>query len=136
MPQSEEELRKVPARTEVNAPTGPSEPKYLTKVAARVGKRIRFIRVADVHYFSGSGNYVEVHDSQGTVLIRESLSELEKKLSPKTFVRVSRTAIVNVDCVTEMHTKGKRDTKLCLQSGETIKLTRNLDQFRSVIQYS
>ena len=112
------------------------EQRYITKVAARVGKKIRFIRVAEVHFFGGSGNYVEVHDGQGSVLIRESLNEIEAKLSPRKFIRVSRTAIVNVDFVDEMLSKGKRDIKLCLKSGQTIKLTRNLEQFRAMIQYS
>ncbi len=112
------------------------KPMYITKVAARVGKKIRFIRVADIFYFSGAGNYVEVHDERGTVLIRESLNEIETKLSPKSFIRISRTVIVNVDYVEEMHSKGKRDIKLGLTNGDTIKLTRNLDQFRAMIQYS
>ena len=109
---------------------------FLRRIAVKVGSRTRFISINDVQCLSGSGNYVEVHHGTQRDLIRNALTQIETKLPPESFVRVSRTAIINVHHVVEMHSKGKRDTNLLLANGHTVKLTRNLKLFEERILFT
>ena len=49
--------------------------------------------------------YVRIHSTLGRHLIRASLTSLESRLDPRMFVRVHRTAIVNVEHVRESHVR-------------------------------
>ena len=108
---------------------------FLRRIAVKVGSRTRFVSINDVQCLTGSGNYVEVHHGTHRDLIRHALSQIETQLPPEAFVRISRTAIVNVHHVVEMHSKGKRDTSLLLANGHTVKLTRNLKLFEERISF-
>jgi len=45
----------------------------------------------------GADDYVEVHNGKSSYLVNVTLSEFERRLDPKRFRRVHRSAIVNID---------------------------------------
>jgi two-component system, LytTR family, response regulator len=110
--------------------------RYLTRIPLKSGKATRYVHIREIEFFQSSGNYVEVSHKDRSGLIRHSLGALEGRLSPKKFLRISRTVIVNLDHVTELHSKGKRNSTLFLTSGKELRVTRNLDRFDSTISYS
>ena len=66
------------------------------------GGRVFFVRTEDIDWVEASGNYVKIHAKGEAHLIRESMKNMEAKLDAKTFVRIHRSAIVNIDRIKEL----------------------------------
>ncbi|RRD60081.1 DNA-binding response regulator [Tannerella forsythia] len=61
---------------------------------------------ADIVYIQADGNYAQIKLLQGKdELIFERLGEIEKKLDPEIFIRVSRSLIINRNYVRKLNTK-------------------------------
>jgi two-component system LytT family response regulator len=75
---------------------------YVTRLVAKVGWRMRFLRVEDIDYLTAEGNYVSVHVGKQSHLTRETMSALEAKLDPKKFLRAHRSLIVQLDRIEEV----------------------------------
>jgi two-component system LytT family response regulator len=56
-------------------------------------------------------------------LLRETIKSLETKLDPKQFVRIHRSAVVNVAFVREIHREGRTDGWVLLANGERPRMT-------------
>jgi two-component system LytT family response regulator len=75
---------------------------YPERLIVKTGGRVFFVRVDDVDWVEASGNYVKVHAKGEAHLIRESMKNMEARLDPKRFVRIHRSAIVNIDRIKEL----------------------------------
>ena len=63
------------------------------------GRRLLSIPVQDIAWLEAAGNYVEVHSTQGSHLLRQPLKELESLLGVNRFLRSHRSALVNAAMV-------------------------------------
>ncbi len=66
------------------------------------GGTTRFVRVADIDWIEGAGVYVNLHVAGKELLYRASLHELVDRLDPMRFVRVHRSAIVNIESILQL----------------------------------
>ena len=98
---------------------------YLDRVMIRAKERLLFVKVEEVDLFQSTGNYVKVHTAKGTHLIRETLANLEKQLDPKSFLRIHRGTIVNIERIKEMQPYFSGDYVVVLNSGMKLKLSRS-----------
>jgi two-component system, LytTR family, response regulator len=57
-------------------------------------------------------------------LLRESIRALEMKLNPNKFVRLYRSAIVNIEHVREIRRDGRTEGWVLLSTGERVRLNR------------
>ncbi|TGD79898.1 LytR/AlgR family response regulator transcription factor [Hymenobacter wooponensis] len=64
--------------------------------------RLYFVRADQAQYLEASGNYVTVHALGQQHSIRSTLSQLEGKLNPATFIRIHRSLIVNSAYIKEL----------------------------------
>ena len=69
-------------------------------------------------------NYVELHTADGRFLRRGTLTDLERRLDPEQFVRISRSEIVRLDAVREMQPWFHGDYRVLLTNGTTLTWTR------------
>jgi two-component system LytT family response regulator len=67
------------------------------------------IPIRDVDWISADDYYVQVHVGSQSYLLRESLNSLETRLDPARFVRVHRSAIVQIDRVRAVRTTSRGD---------------------------
>lgn len=81
------------ARRVVHAPRQP-----LRLTVDRGGKKV-FIPVADVCYFEARADFCNAACAEGTYLINESISSLERRLASEGFIRVHRSYLVNLEDV-------------------------------------
>ena len=68
----------------------------------RAAQRMYFISAGDVEWADGAGNYVRLHAHGRTHLYRDTMKALEQRLDPTRFVRIHRSAIVNIDCIVQI----------------------------------
>src|SRR4051794_678597 len=78
------------------------ERKYPERLIVKSSGRVFFVRTEDLDWVEASGNYVKVHTKSEAHLLRESMKNMEGKLDPKIFVRIHRSAIVNIDRIKEL----------------------------------
>jgi two-component system LytT family response regulator len=72
------------------------------RFAVRTRGQIIFVKATSVDWIGAEGNYARLHTAEQSYLIRESLQSLEAALDPSLFVRVHRSAIVNIERVRKL----------------------------------
>lgn len=78
-----------------------------------------------VTWVEASGPYVVVHAEGREYLVRTSLTSLEQRLAPRGFVRVHRSALVNLDHVREVQAISHGDAVVVLRDGARVKVSRS-----------
>jgi len=109
---------------------------YLSRVAVRNNQQTLFIRVEDIDYIESAANYAVVVAGAEKHILRETLTNLEAKLSPESFVRISRSILVNLDRVTCIQSGPRREYLLCLADGRQFLMTRGIEEVQQRLQYA
>lgn len=106
------------------ADRGGRQERYLERLMIRSGGRVVFVRAEEIDWIEAQDYYVRVHAGKKRHLLRETLAALEEKLDPERFVRVHRSAIVNLDRVREMQPAFKGNWVLLLEDGTRLRIAR------------
>lgn len=83
-----------------------------------------FVRMDDIDWVGGAGNYVELHIGKKSYLMRKTMNALEIKLDSRRFLRIHRSAIVNVERIKELRPWHYGDRKIVLLDGTQLTLKR------------
>jgi two-component system LytT family response regulator len=81
---------------------------YAERFVVRLRGKILVILVAEVDWIKGEDNYIRIHRGSSSYLDRETLSALSDRLDPRKFVRVHRSALINVDRIKEVNGHQRR----------------------------
>ena len=95
------------------------------KITIKNRGRIVFVDYSDITWIEGYDYCVKVHASTKTHVVRVTLKELEKKLDAHRFLRISKSALVNMEYVNEIQTEGRSDLLLVMKDKTEIKVSRN-----------
>lgn len=109
----------------------PEQDRYATRMVFKSGGRILFLSVEDIRWIEAQENYVRLCTGKDSYLLRETIGNIENRLDPRTFLRVHRSAIVNLQHVKEVKSEPDGDATVVLKSGETVPMSRS---YRSRIQ--
>ena len=90
----------------------------------RAKERIVFIDAREIAWIGAEGKYVRLHTGSGAHLVRQSISEVERRLDPREFLRIHRSTIVNLRRVREMHRGVGDDFVVVLTDGTKLSLSR------------
>lgn len=108
---------------------------HLTRLPVKTGDRVIFIRAQEIECLESAGNYVVVHARGEQHVIRETLSDLESQIDPAKFLRVSRSAIVNLNHVRELQPLFKGEHAVILLSGKSVPMTRGLREVEKALRF-
>jgi two-component system LytT family response regulator len=86
--------------------------------------RIRFVAAADVDWIEADGNYALLHVGPAAHRVRLAIRTLAERLDPRRFVRVHRSAIVNVDRIREVQPWFGGDYVAILHTGARVRVSR------------
>jgi two-component system LytT family response regulator len=88
------------------------------------------VDVDTIERIDAAGDYMCIQTGDNTLILRETMKDLEKRLDPRRFQRVHRSTIVNLDLVRQVkpHTNG--ECFLVLNSGAQVKVSRS---YRDVV---
>ncbi|WP_395635431.1 LytR/AlgR family response regulator transcription factor, partial [Sphingorhabdus sp.] len=80
------------------------------------------VDVESIERIDAAGDYMCIYTADNSLILRETMKDLEKRLDPRTFQRVHRSTIVNLDQVRQVkpHTNG--ECFLVLESGAQVKV--------------
>jgi two-component system, LytTR family, response regulator len=98
--------------------------RYLDRLVVKSGGSTRFIRVADIDWIEAAGIYVNLHVAGKELLYRSALNDLSARLDPSRFVRVHRSATINIDSIVELHPISHGEFELILKDGHRSRVSR------------
>jgi len=84
----------------------------------------RFLDVTEVECIEAAGMYVMLHTGGKELMHRSSLTDIEAKLDPRHFVRIHRSAIVNLARVAHLEAISHGEFEVVLKSGKRVRLSR------------
>lgn len=131
--QPDEISRRLLALLETRPPA-PAE--HLTRITVRDRSRVRFVKTADIDWIEASGNYVVLHAGKENHVVRETLATFEQQLSPREFVRISRSAIVNLERVQHIEPAFNNEHVVALADGTRLPMTRSLRELQERLKFS
>ena len=102
-----------------------AQPAAPARLEVRLGNRVAFVRIDDVDWVEAADYYARLHVGAASHLVRETMQELEARLDARRFVRVHRSAIVNVDRVRELRTIAAGRHEVVLRDGTRLPLSRS-----------
>lgn len=99
--------------------------KYMSRLVFKSRGRILFVPVHEIRWIAAEENYVRICTTSESLLLRETMGRLEGRLDPRLFLRVHRSAMVNLQCVREVQDEPDGETAVVLKSGERIPMSRS-----------
>ncbi|WP_395339331.1 LytR/AlgR family response regulator transcription factor [Ningiella sp. W23] len=98
-----------------------AKPKSILAVKS-IGE-VNFVETKDIIWIKGSANYAELHCSDKMILHRETMSNLEMQLDKQSFIRVHRSAMINIHHVSSLTSELGRFTMLQLNNGDEVRIS-------------
>ncbi len=111
----------------------PVDPKPLPdRLVVHDGARLAFVEVGSIDWIEAYGNYVRVHAGLRHYLVRTTMTRMAQRLGgqvrgapgPGAFVRIRRTALVNVRAIVTVERYGKGMFTLRLRNGAQLVSSR------------
>lgn len=112
------------ARALLSSEPSPISPS-LQRLIVRTGERMIVVSATDIDWIESANNYVVLHVGRDNHVLRETLTELENRLPKGQFLRISRTAIVNLGRVREIR-QDDGGHVMVLGGGEKLPITRGI----------
>lgn len=101
-----------------------TERSYSDRLLVRSSGSIHLVRTAEIEWIEGAGSYVNLHMAGSVLLHRGSMTELLANLDPAAFVRVHRSAVVNINSIVRLETISHGEYDALLRSGARCRVSR------------
>ena len=113
-----------------NAPDAHAADRYEKMINIKDRGQIFRVDVDSIERIDAAGDYMCIYTADNSLILRETMKDLEKRLDPRNFQRVHRSTIVNLSQVKQVkpHTNG--ECFLVLGSGAQVKVSRS---YRDVV---
>jgi two-component system, LytTR family, response regulator len=95
------------------------------RIPVKTHGRVMIVNVAEIDWIEADGDYVSVHVGAKSWLLRETIMAAEARLALSGFVRIHRSALVNINRVRELLPLSKGEFTVVLLNGTELKLSRN-----------
>ena len=100
--------------------TGPR--RWRERFGVRVRGEVVFIKVSSIDWIAAAGNYVRLYAGTESHLLRDSLQNIATELDPAVFLRVHRSAIVNIERVRKLVPAADGSISIILHNATAIPL--------------
>ncbi len=109
---------------------GPASNRFEKLINIKDRGQIFRVDVDSIERIDAAGDYMCIYTADNSLILRETMKDLEKRLDPRNFQRVHRSTIVNLSQVKQVkpHTNG--ECFLVLESGAQVKVSRS---YRDVV---
>jgi len=97
---------------------------YPKRLVVPNGSRDSFVNVDDVEWIEAADYYSCLHVGTKNLMLRKTIKQLAETLDPKKFVRVHRSAIVNIGYVREILREGRSEGWIILSNGNRLRMSK------------
>jgi two-component system LytT family response regulator len=102
----------------------PSRSRYLERIAVKSGEATKLVKTSDVRWIEADENYVKIHAARDTYLLHVTMNTIVSGLDPRLFLRVHRSAAVNINSIKQIHPASNGEYVLTLDDGNRIRSGR------------
>jgi two-component system LytT family response regulator len=113
-----------------SSPEGHAANRYEKMINIKDQGQIFRVDVDTIERIDAAGDYMCIQTGDNTLILRETMKDLEKRLDPRRFQRVHRSTIVNLDQVRQVRPHTNGECFLVLDSGAEVKVSRS---YRDVV---
>lgn len=103
---------------------GFAKKEYARRMIVPNGQKDSFVNVDEIEWIEAADYYACLHVGQRSYMLRETIKQLVETLDPRKFVRVHRSAIVNIAQVREILRNGRSEGWVQLASGHRLKMSK------------
>jgi two-component system LytT family response regulator len=98
---------------------------YLKKMMVKSNGLLVIVHIVDIDWIEAWGDYIRLHCKGKTHIAHQKVSDVEAGLDPKQFLRIGRSAIVNIDRIKELEPLNHGDYIIFLYDNTQLNLSRN-----------
>ncbi|KQW87126.1 LytR family transcriptional regulator [Massilia sp. Root418] len=107
----------------------------LGRVLIRDGAKVHVIAAEKIDYIEAQDDYVQIRTEGRSYLKNQRLSDLESQLEADKFLRIHRSYLLNIECMSRIEQAGKDSHVAVLKDGAKLPISRSgYQKLRSVIQ--
>ena len=99
-------------------------PRKLDRIAIKSSGGIVLLKTSEIEWIEAADYYACLHAGAKTHLLRRSMADLERELSPAMFCRIHRSTIVNLDCVQGLKLGEDGEYEVLMENGARLQLSR------------
>jgi len=96
----------------------------LDRLVVKSAGTTRFIRVIDIDWIEAAGVYVTLHVCGKELLYRAALNDLAERLDPRRFVRIHRSALVNIESIVQLEPMSHGEFEAVIKNGSRTRVSR------------
>ncbi len=100
------------------------EKQHLDRIVVKTNDKMFLIRTDDIDWIEADDNYVKLHTSEKTHLLRQTMKNMEDTLDPNMFLRIHRSVIVNMDRIKEIQQWFNNEYTVILKDGTELTMSR------------
>jgi two-component system LytT family response regulator len=101
------------------------EPKsYASRFLVKDGEKEILLTPEKIDWIEAANYYCCLHVGRRSYMLRETISDLSERMDPKRFMRIHRSAIVNLDRIGEIHRDGIAQGSIKLADGQILKMSK------------
>jgi two-component system LytT family response regulator len=113
-----------PSEADNRKPERAAQKEPIDRVVIKSSGRIYFLKIEEIDWVEGAGDYLNLHSGSQTHLIRETMGNFQAKLDPRKFLRIHRSTIVNIERIKDIRPLFKGEYVVTLTSGKSLKSSR------------
>jgi hypothetical protein len=107
--------------SDVPAPISAIPSKILDTISVKTGQKIHLIQVSDILFLQADGDYVMIYTPEGKFLKEQTMKYFEEHLPAERYVRIHRSCMVHVECISKIELYEKQNYRITLKSGQQLK---------------
>ena len=100
------------------------------RILVKSPDRILFLQAGEVDHIEAAGNYLVLHTAKERHIVRETMTQMEARLTGSGFMRVNRSTIVNLDRIRELQPLAAGEFCVILKSGVRVNMTCSLTELQ------
>ena len=97
---------------------------YPSRFLVKDGEKEILLPVEKVDWVEAAQYYCCLHTNGRQYMLRETITELDHRLSPTQFVRIHRSSIVNLDRIREIYRDGHGEGSIVLTDGTKLRMSK------------
>jgi two-component system, LytTR family, response regulator len=94
------------------------------RLVIKAGGRVVFLGVDEIDWVEAAANYVKINVGKQSYLLRKGIGEIADRLDPTQFVRIHRSAIVNIKRIKELQPVNSGEYIVVLKDGKELSCSR------------
>lgn len=100
------------------------------RILVKSPDRILFLPAEEIDHIEAAGNYLVLHTAKERHIVRETMTDMETRLASAGFMRLSRSAMVNLSRIRELQPMAAGEFCVILKSGTRLNMTCSLSELQ------